>query len=290
MKVLLTGASGLLGGYLEPALRGTGADVVPVSHTTPPRTGWMRCDLTDTAATIDLLERVAPELIIHAAALTNVDLCDAQPQLADKVNRRTTELLASGGARIVLVSTDSVFDGSRGSYSESDDPAPVNEYARSKLRAEEHVSTAASGISIRTNFFGRSTRDHGLAEWMLRELRAGREIIGFEDVVFSPLYCRDAARAIAEIATSDETGVLHLGGEAVNKYEFGVLVANHHGLDARLVRRGSIADVTLKALRPLNTSLDSTRAESLLGRAFPGIVDSVVAMARDAEDVSRGAG
>lgn len=281
VKVLLTGASGLLGGYLEPALRATGADVTPVSHTTPPRPGGVACDLTDARATVQLLERFAPDVIVHAAALTNVDQCEAQPAVADSVNRRSTELLAAAGTRVVLVSTDSVFDGTRGRYSEDDTPAPLNEYARSKLRAERHVLDTEHGICVRTNFFGRSSRGHGLAEWLLRELGAGREVVGFEDVVISPLYCRDAAKALAEIALGDSAGLLHLGGGAVNKYAFGVLLAERFGFDRSLVRRGSIHDVNLRAPRPLDTSLDSSRAESLLGRALPSIEESVAAMTSD---------
>lgn len=282
MKILLTGSTGLLGRYLEPALRArTGGTVVPVSHTTPSALGGIRCDLTDESATARLLEQVAPDIIVHAAALTDVDRCEADPDAADKVNRLSTELLARSEARLVFLSTDSVFDGARGSYSEVDAPRPLNEYARSKLRAENHVLASTRGICIRTNFFGRSSRGHGLAEWLLRELDAGRQVIGFEDVVISPLYCADASEAIADIALGDEVGVLHLGGSAVNKYEFGVMVANHFGLDSSLVHRGSIADVRLRAPRPLNTSLESGRAEGILRRSLRGVEEGVAAMAAD---------
>lgn len=281
MKVLLTGASGLLGGYLDPALRASGATVIPVSHTTHPAPDGVSCDLTDASATSRLLDRFAPDVIVHAAALTDVDRCEAEPDVADNVNRRSTELLAASGARIVFVSTDSVFDGTRGHYSEDDTPAPVNEYARSKLRAEQHVTDTGRGIAVRTNFFGRSSQGHGLAEWLLRELAAGRQVVGFEDVVISPLYCRDTAEALAEIALSDATGVLHLGGDSVNKYAFGILIAEHFGFDPSLVRRGSIDDVDLRAPRPLDTSLDNSLAKALLGRSLRGVQESVAAMKRD---------
>ncbi|NUR77106.1 MAG: SDR family oxidoreductase [Thermoleophilia bacterium] len=281
MKILLTGATGLLGSYLEPALRASSATVVPVSHTSPPLSGGVNCDLTDPEATARLLDVQEPDVIVHAAALTNVDRCETEPDVADRMNRLSTELLAAAPARLVFISTDSVFDGTRGGYSEDDEPAPVNEYARSKLRAEEHVLATASGVCVRTNFFGRSSRGHGLAEWLLRELEAEREVVGFEDVVFSPLYCRDVAHALVEIALGDVTGLLHLGGPAVNKYDFGVLVAERFGLDPSLVKRGSIAEVALRAPRPLDTSLDSARAHSLLETPLHGVEEAVSAMARD---------
>lgn len=281
MKILFTGATGLLGGYLEPALRATGATVVPVSHTSTALAGGVNCDLTDATATSQLLDRVEPDVIVHAAALTNVDRCESEPHLADQVNRLSTELLAASDARLVFISTDSVFDGTRGGYSEGDDPAPVNEYARSKLRAEAHVLATERGVCVRTNFFGRSRRGHGLAEWLLRELEAEREVVGFEDVVFSPLYCRDTADGLAEIALGEITGLLHLGGTAVNKYDFGVLVAERFGFDPSLVQRGSIADVDLRAPRPLDTSLDSTRARDVLDSTLRSVEEAVAAMASD---------
>jgi dTDP-4-dehydrorhamnose reductase len=112
-------------------------------------------------------------------------------------------------------------------------------------------------------------------------------VVGFEDVVISPLYCRDAAEALAEIALGDVTGVLHLGGDAVNKYVFGVLVAEQFGLDRSLVRRGSIADVNLRAPRPLDTSLDSARARAALGRPMRGLEEAVAAMAADDPEPGR---
>jgi dTDP-4-dehydrorhamnose reductase len=190
----------------------------------------------------------------------------------------------------VFISTDSVFDGTRGGYSEADVPAPLNEYARSKLRAEKHVLANRRGVCVRTNFFGRSSRGHGLAEWLLRELGAGREVVGFEDVVFSPLYCRDVAEALAEIAIGDVAGLLHLGGDLVNKYDFGVLLAEKFGLDPSLVRRGSIADVNLRAPRPLNTSLDSSRARTVLGLRLRGVDEAVSAMSIDDSAPSRSRG
>jgi dTDP-4-dehydrorhamnose reductase len=279
VKVLLTGASGLLGEYLAPALRVAGATVVPASHTTPVP-GGIKCDLTNRTGTAQLLEEVAADVIVHAAALTDVDRCEAEPGVADSVNRLSTELLVESGARLVFISTDSVFDGTRGDYSEDDTPAPINEYARSKLRAEQHV-LEGGGLCVRTNFFGRSGRGHGLAEWLLRELGAGREVVGFEDVVISPLYCRDAAAALAELKLGEITGILHLGGDPVNKYDFGVVVAQKYGLDSSLVRRGSVADVNFRAPRPLDTSLDSSRVENVLGRPLGGLQEAVAAMAVD---------
>jgi dTDP-4-dehydrorhamnose reductase len=284
MKTLLTGATGLFGPYLARALAAAGHETVAVGRSALPRsTDWVECDLTDPAATKELFARVDPELVVHAAALTNVDLCERDPELADAVNRGTTATLAklagAAGSRLVLVSTDSVFDGTRGGYVEEDPTNPLNSYARSKLAAEHELAELESSLVVRTNFFGLSGRGHGLAEWLLRELRAGNEIVGFADVVFTPLYCGTVAELVVELASSGENGMLHLGaGDAVSKLEFALLVADVFGFDRTLVKSGSLDDVGLTAPRPHDTSLISTRAEHLLGRGMPLVAEGVAAL------------
>lgn len=284
-RVLITGASGLLGGYLVRAARSRSLDAAFASGTTPgghdPR--WSSLDLTGERAVADLWDRMHPDLVIHAAALTNVDLCERDPALADAVNRGAVELLArqaaAHGARLVQISTDSVFDGSRGGYSETDEPAPVNVYARTKVAAEQEAATVDDHLVVRTNFFGRSSRGHGLAEWLLGELAAGKPIVGFSDVVFSPLYCGDFAELLLDLALGDERGILHLGGSgSVSKLEFAKLIAAAYGFDPSLVQPGRLADADLTAPRPLNTSLAVDRAERVLGRSLPPIESGIAAM------------
>ena len=188
-------------------------------------------------------------------------------------------LCEQGDRRLVFISTDSVFDGTRGHYRESDMPGPLNAYARSKLAAERVVETIRNGLAIRTNFFGRNPRGAGLAEWLLRELGSGREITGFADVVFSPLHCVEAADLVVALATTEATGVLHLGAsDAVSKLDFALLVADRFGLDRSLVRSGNLADGDLAAARPLDTSLVSERASALLRRALPTVADGVAGL------------
>jgi dTDP-4-dehydrorhamnose reductase len=282
--LLVTGASGLLGRYLVRAVETRGLDAIFAGGTTGEDDAhWTRVDLTDDRAVGELWERVHPALIIHAAALTNVDLCERDPALADSVNRRSVEFLAhrakADGARLVHISTDSVFDGHDGGYTEEDEPAPVNAYARTKVAAEQEAAAVDDHLVVRTNFFGRSRRGHGLAEWLLGELGAERRIVGFSDVVFSPLYCGDFAELVLELATSGERGVIHLAGsDSVSKLEFATLVAEAYGHDASLVQPGRLEDVNLAAPRPLNTSLVVERAETALGRSLPSVESGIAAM------------
>jgi dTDP-4-dehydrorhamnose reductase len=280
MTLLVTGATGLLGSHLVDSIGRRGIDAAFAGLTSvPPGTAWHRCDLTDETAVSELWSRLRPAVVVHAAALTNVDLCEREPELADRVNRRTAELLArrdaAEGARLVLISTDSVFDGARGGYAETDEPAPANVYAATKLAAEREVAAAEDHLVVRTNFFGRSARGHGLAEWLLGRLEAGEEVVGFTDVVFSPLWCHDVAELVLGLALGDARGVLHLGSaDAVSKLEFAQTVAETYGFDGAMIRAGRLADVGLEAPRPLNTSLDSSAAASLVG-GFPTVEEGV---------------
>lgn len=138
------------------------------------------------------------------------------------------------------------------------------------------LTAHGNALIARTNFFGRSSRGHGLVEWLLRELRAGNEIVGFSDVIFSPQYCGTAAELLAELAASDARGLVHLGAsDSVNKYEFALLVAEAYGLDRDLIRDGRLAEVPLIAPRPHDTSLVVTRAERLLGHPMPTIAEGI---------------
>jgi len=203
---------------------------------------------------------------------------------ADRVNRVSTSLLAEyarvRGARLVYVSTDSVFDGQRGKYVESDDPNPLNEYARSKLRGERAAAEAGDHLVVRTNLFGRSERGTGLVEWVLRELTAGRTIVGFADVVFSPLNCADLAKRLVELAEGQQRGLIHVGSsDEISKLAFADHVAGAYGLNRSLIRPGLLADAQFRVRRPRNTSLDTTLAATVLASPLPTIRESIDAMA-----------
>ena len=286
--ILVTGATGLLGRYLVSAFDDLRLSAVFVGLSGAIRTGanLRRCDLSEASQVRRLLRDVAPSAILHAAALTNVDVCEDEPMRADRVNRGSTSILAeyaqASGARLVYVSTDSVFDGERGRYVETDEPNPLNEYARSKLRGEYAAAEAFDHLIVRTNLFARSERGIGLVEWILRELTAGRAIVGFADVVFSPLHCADLANRLVELVNGAQRGIMHVGStDAVSKLQFADKVASAYGLERSLIRAGLLSDVQFKARRPMNTALDTTFAASVLSTPLPTVRESIDKMASE---------
>jgi dTDP-4-dehydrorhamnose reductase len=175
----------------EPLVETFGADciVTGLSRHRPANASvdWVEADIGKPAELASALRSRRPDVIVHTAALTNVDECERHPDLAARINRdavtEIADFCSGSGARLVHVSTDAVFDGTRvGRYTETDLAAPLNVYGRTKLEAEK-VALQAQGLVLRTNIFGwRRDRADGLAEWILAGLRAGTTLTMFTDV------------------------------------------------------------------------------------------------------------
>ena len=175
---------------------------------------------------------------------------------------------------MVYVSTDSVFDGASGDYSEADDPAPVNTYAATKLAGEEAVlEELEAALVVRTNIYGWNMQDKlSLAEWVLARLDAGETVPGFSDVFFSPMLVDDLADVMLDLMDRRLGGTYHVvGSERCSKYNFALRVAETFGLDRGLVRPTEIASATLTAARPRDVSLNTHKVERALGRPMPDV-------------------
>ena len=194
--ILVTGASGLLGANLVLTALDRGMPVMAVSNRVPfrhPDAESASLDVRDADAVRAVVARVRPDVVVHTAALTDVDACEGDPALAHAVNAHAPGVLAraaaEAGARLVHVSTDAVFDGQRGGYTEADPTSPVNVYARTKLDGERAVLAASPDhLVVRTTLFGWNAQPKkSLAEWVLGRLDAGERVPGFTDAVFAPL-------------------------------------------------------------------------------------------------------
>jgi dTDP-4-dehydrorhamnose reductase len=275
-RLLVTGASGLLGATLVRRMRDRHKVLACVRRTLIRPEGFevRSFDLGDADAVRDAVEAYHPDWICHAAALTNVDLCERDPLLAYHENVVVTENLAYAaahcGAQLLHISTDSVFDGVRGSYSESDAPGPVNAYAMSKLTSEQRaLEICPHALVVRTNFFGWNLQQKkSLAEWILSQLRSGTQIRAWTDVCFSPLFNGDLADFLEKLLILGAEGVFHVaGGERCSKFDFARAIASVWEYDPDLVKSATVTEAGLKAPRPSDTSLRSLRLRDLLGIA-----------------------
>ncbi len=276
----------MLGAALVRKARSRGIDVVALGGSSvlrEPGVRSLRSDLTDTTALISIVSEVRPRWVLHCAAATDVDRCEEHPDEAMRVNADGSANVAraakAASAGLVYISTDSVFDGRRGGYTEEDTTGPVNEYSRSKLAGEEAVRAAGLDrwIVARTTIYGWSP--HGrpsVAEWFLSRIEASQPTNGFADVVFSPILVQDLSDALLDLIDLDVSGIFHVAGrEACTKYEFGRRVAAEFGLDPRFIRPVPFASAKLRAPRPLDTSLSVAKVTRVLGRQMPDVTDGL---------------
>ncbi len=280
MRILITGASGLLGLNLavEATRRHTVFGTVN-EHALDSKTFTVvQTDLLAPGAVERLLESTHPDWVIHCAALANLEACETDPLLAKQMNTDLPRTLAShvarSGARLVYVSTDSVFDGLRGDYSEEDLPNPVGVYSRTKLNGELAVAEAdPTAIIARVVFYGWSLNGkRSLAEFFFNNLSQSTRVMGFTDVYFCPLLANDLASIFLKMLKKRLSGLYHVvSPEALSKYDFGMRLAQRFNLDGNLISPTSVTQAGLKATRSPNLTLRSDKLARALGEPLPNI-------------------
>ncbi|MFN2195871.1 MAG: SDR family oxidoreductase [Anaerolineales bacterium] len=285
MHILVTGASGLLGLNLALEAAAAGHTVTGVHNRRPlyaREFKTLQADLLEPDALEHLLEHTQPDWVIHCAALANVDACEEDPGLAQRLNAdvpaKLAQLVARGGARLVHISTDAVFDGERGNYAETDAPHPLSVYARSKLAGEQAVAAAnPQAVIARVNLFGWSlTGQRSLAEFFVNNLQAGRKVFGFTDVFFCPLLVNDIAYLLLRMLELKLSGLYHVvSRECLSKYDFGIRIARQFGLDDTLITPNSVVAGGLKAARSPNLTLNTHKLSTALGRPTPSISPAI---------------
>ncbi len=284
MRILITGASGLLGANLALTYSASHT-VVGVVHRHPlvnPPFVVIQADLLDEDARNAVWERAQPDVLIHCAALANLDACERHPDLAMRVNAdlpgQLAALAARDGVRMVQISTDAVFDGQRGDYTEEDAPNPLSVYARTKLAGERAVAECfPDALIVRINIFGWSVSGRrSLAEWFLNNLRAGQTMRGFTDVFFAPLLVNDLADWLLRMLAADLHGLYHVvAANAMSKYAFGVRLAEVFDLDAGLIQPSSVAESGLRAPRSPRLTLRTDKLRRDLGVTPPTVEEGV---------------
>jgi dTDP-4-dehydrorhamnose reductase len=276
MRILVTGASGQLGGYLLRELRGRGADVVAWSGSRPGDlfgVSLRPVDLADRDGVAAAFRAARPGVVVHAAALSSVAGCHRDPARAHAVNAGGSELLAElaegAGARLLLVSTDLVFDGEHAPYTEADAPSPLSVYGRTKGLAEAAVLARGRAVVARVSLlFGLTVVGRpSFFDEQVAALREGRPCPLFADEWRTPLGLPTAARALLTLARSDFTGVLHLGGpERMSRLEMGRRLAAFLGADPSSLVATTRGTAAAPEPRPRDTSLDPSRWRALFPR------------------------
>jgi len=278
-KLLITGISGLLGGCIAYVLRNKYAITgwYNAHGVSIPGVKALKIDITDEQLLKKAIAEDEPDIILHCASLTNVDYCEKNKAETKKINVGGTDNIVAAckhkDIKLVYISTDSVYDGKAGNYSESDPVSPCNYYAITKYEAEESVKKHKNHLITRTNIFGWNIQNkQSLAEWILDNLGAGKCINGFKDAVFSSIYTIEFAKIMEQMLERNLAGIFNLGSRtSLSKFEFALLVAEVFNKDKFLVKPISIDDFSFAAKRGKNLSLNTQKLSQALGRALPSL-------------------
>lgn len=296
-RLLITGGSGLLALNWACALRDTW-DVTLGTHQHSVELAGVNARplvLDDPAQLRAQLEAVSPDLVVHTAGLTSVDRCEMFPALAHQANveiaKNVAQAAAMHGAALVHVSTDHLFSGQQSMCTEAEQPQPVNHYGRTKALAETAVMQVnPAALVVRTNFFGWGhAARQSFTDWLIYNLRAGKELPLFDNVFFTPILADALALAAHELVEKGASGVFNLvGDQRLSKYEFARILAEDFSLPEHLLLQHSFDGSELVAARPHDMSLDNRKARDTLGRDL-GNVRQFLAALRQQELSGRGA-
>src|SRR5215207_9726772 len=278
MKLLITGASGLLGINLAlEAMREHevfGVDRGKLQSAPFPMT---RTNFFNSNAFESALDATQPDWVINCAALANLEECEKHPDQAKILNTNLPAQLATACAKrnlkFIHLSTDAVFDGTHtGEYSEEDIPNPQGVYSQTKLAGEHAVLDAnPNAIIARVNFFGWSLGGRrSLGEFFVNNLSEGRNVNGFTDVIFCPMWVNHLSQTLLEMLEKDLHGLYHVvGAQAMSKYQFGLEIARKFGLKGSLISPKSVEGSGLTAKRSHNLWLSIHKLSTDLGGEIP---------------------
>ena len=285
MKFFITGGSGLLGERL--ATVADPDDELILSHNSNKTPDTVKCDITNHDETYEAIMKYDPDVIIHAAAMTNVDLCEDEIDQAYKINADATGNLAKiadeNNMKIIYVSTDFVFDGKKGNYKEDDATNPLGIYAKSKYDGEVQLKQNTDNYAIGrvSVLYGWHQRSN-FTTWVIDELRKGNSINIVTDQINSPTYADNAAEALFKLAKSDKTGVYHTAGnDLISRYDFTLKIAEAFNLDSDLINPITSDKFVQKAPRPRDSSLNVKKIEDELDFRMETCCESLQRMADD---------
>ncbi len=278
-RIMIVGSNGLLGQKVaELCIRGSNyqlmlCSVEPSSLITLPDVPYTMLDMTVKKEVKDAVTSFEPDVIINCAAMTNVDACEKERELAWKINVTGLENMIEAAkrkkSRIVHISSDYIFDGKNGPYDENERPGPLSYYGKTKLAGENALR--ASDLDY---FIARTMVLYGyspgvklnFALWLVQSLDAGTRVKVVDDQYGNPTLVDDLAYGLLRAVELEKTGIFNIAGrEIVTRFEFAVRLAEKFGLDAGLITPVKTSDLNQPAPRPLKSGLITLKAETELG-------------------------
>ncbi len=288
-RLLITGVSGLLGNNLAYYFKDK-YEILGLYNSHPAIINGIcteKCDITNKDSIKRTIHEFNPSIIFHCASITNIDQCEIDKESAKKTNVLSTisivESIIDKDIKLVYISTDAVYDGVKGDFSENDSVNPLSYYGRLKYEAELEVSKKGNSLIFRTNIFGWNIQDkESLGEWVLDKLKVNENVNGFKDVYFSSIYTLEFARVIDIAIQKDLSGVYNCGSaDTCSKYEFAQKIAKLFKLNENLIFPISIDEFNFKAKRGKRLNLNIEKLQQKLDYKLPTIDQSIEIFYKD---------
>jgi len=272
LKILITGANGLIGRkVIRLMLQNADNQIYATSQKRiqfDSRVQFFTVNLIYSDIN-KLIETIKPEVLIHCAAIASPDACEVDRYTCFKLNVEVTTRLASScrdyGVHMIFLSSDFIFDGNKGDYSEEDLSAPISYYGVTKLEAEKNLLDLNIGATIVRTSLVYGYEDHlarmNIALKVIDHLKNSKTYKVPSDQVRTPTFAEDLASALVTLAEKRLAGVYNVSGsEAISVFDFSKQIANVFGLDERLLIPVSTKELSEPALRPLKTNLNIQKA------------------------------
>jgi dTDP-4-dehydrorhamnose reductase len=284
-KLLIIGSTGLVGSKVASLAAKHGFEAHNTQHIRKsPFPGFVELDITDRGATMGLVEKIRPHVIVNTAAVTNVDFCETHKEVAQSVNVDGVKNLADAAqktrSRFIQVSTDYVFDGRVGHYEEADTPNPLQYYGKTKLEAEKIVSMLPNFAIARPSVIygwaplpsggeSGSSKPMNFAMFVLDKLRQRETVKAIRDQYASPTFADNLGETLLRLARAQENGIFHTAGRScLSRYEFATKLAGTFGFPIGQVEPVYAGEFKQLAERPRNSCLRVEKAGRSLGISF----------------------
>ncbi len=278
MKALIIGASGQVGGTLASLCVRRKIEVYPTSRVGQ---GFVYLDLADPASIAAAFEKSRPDLVLLCSAMTYVDGCESDPALARKINAAGPALVAEecrrGGAKLVYFSTEYVFDGKSGPYSEEDPVNPVSVYGRTKLEGERAALALENALAVRTTVvYSHNPASKNFIMQLINSCRSGAKMRVPSDQFSNPTYAPDLAAATLALVEKGASGIYNVvGPDWLNRYDFALKACAAFGFDPAFLEPRLTSELGQAAARPLIAGLKTDKLARELGRGLPPTEESL---------------
>lgn len=281
MKILIIGASGLVGSHLLQACQSRGWDVLGTYHTFA-QPGLMPLKITDRDDVRSLIQKSQPDVVFLPAFRSNVDYCEQNPEETYQINvvgsLNVARAVGDVGAKLVFYSSDYVFNGNAGPYRETDQTDPICVYGRQKLEIEQQIAKLLENYLILriTVVYGHEAQRKNFVVRLITNLKNGQTMKVPQDQIGSPTLVDDIAEASCRLVEAGATGIFHVAGpDAIGRYQFALDVAEVFGLPTENIMAVNTPELGQPAQRPLQAGMMCDRLLQTLNWNLRGVVDGL---------------